>query len=243
MRLALSSSSFRRPLEATALTQLEWIERCANGLAVDGVLVAAGDFPRTDADYVAQVRKVAVDLGIVPFGLDAPGLLDPATPVETREGFLQLAERFGALVVRTALPPPGPVPPATFAATVLVAKAIAKAAKAANVTVLVPPAPGTLGADLAEVRHLLKDVDSAWLRACPAALGPAEGTARGPVPAVSAGPEDDPAAVVEAAGGSWVVLELPLADDAPWERAQDAIGRLRDAAATHRLSARAAAGR
>ena len=242
MRLALSSSSFRRPLAAAALTQLEWIERCANGLAVDGVLVAAADFPRTDADYVAQVRKVAVDLGIVPFGLDAPGLLDPATPVETREALLQLAQRFGALVVRAALPPPGPVPPAPFAATVLVAKAVAKAAKVANVTILVPPEAATLGVDLAEVRHLLKDVDSAWLRACPAALSPVEGPSRGPVPVVTAGVDDDPAAVVEAAGGSWVVLELPLAD-VPWEAAGHAIGRLRDAAATHQLAARAAAGR
>ncbi|HTW84712.1 MAG TPA: hypothetical protein VMD91_11635 [Candidatus Sulfotelmatobacter sp.] len=238
MRLALSSSSFRRPLATAAVTQLEWLERCANVLDVDGVLVAAADFPRTDADYVAQVRKVAVDLGIVPFGLDLPGLLDPATPVAVRELLLALAQRFGAAVVRTTLPPPGEVPPATFVETVVVAKAVSKAAKAANVTVLVPAAPGTLGATLPEVRHLLKDVDSAWLRAVPPAVAAAaDQAARGPVPAVSAGPQDDPAAVVAAAGGSWVLLELAASAD-PWDEAAQAVGRLRDAAAARRLAAR-----
>jgi sugar phosphate isomerase/epimerase len=239
MRLALSSSSFRRPLAAGALTQLEWVERCANALDVDGVLVAAADFPRGDADYVAQVRKVAVDLGIVPFGLEASGLLDPPTPPEARERVLALAARFGAAVVRTTLPPPGEVPAATFAATVLAAKAASKAAKAVNVTIVVPPQFGTLGDDLAAVKHLLKDVDSAWLRACPPALLAAgEPGGRRLLPAVTATSLDDPAAVAAAAGGTWVVLEL-APDDAPWDAARAAIDRLRDAAAAHRLAARA----
>jgi hypothetical protein len=238
MRVALSSSSFRRPLAAGVVTQLEWVERCASALDVDGVLVATADFPRSDPDYVAQVRKVAVDLGIVPFGVDAPGLLDPATLPEQRAAMLSLAARFGASVARTTLPPPGEVPPATFAATVLVAKAVSKEAKAANLTIVVPPCLGTLGADLAGVRHLLKDVDSAWLRACPPVLANGERGARGPFPAVVATPADDPVAVVSAAGGSWIVLELPLAE-APWEPARAAIARLRDAAAEARLGARA----
>jgi hypothetical protein len=238
MRLALSSSSFRRPLADGVLTQLEWVERCANVLDVDGVLVAPADFPRGDPDYVAQVRKVAIDLGIVPFGLEAPGLLDPLSPPELRERVLTLAARFGAAIVRTTLPPPGDVPAATFAATVLAAKAVSKAAKAVNVTVVVPPQPGTLGDDLAAVKHLLKDVDSAWLRACPPALFPAgEPGSRRLLPAVTVTPDDDPAAVAAAAGGTWVILELPD-DDAPWGGARAAIERLRDAAAAHRLAAR-----
>src|ERR1700722_3192204 len=60
MRIAVSRSTFRRPLAADGLTQLEWLERCASELDADGVLADLADFPRTDTEYTAQLRKVAV---------------------------------------------------------------------------------------------------------------------------------------------------------------------------------------
>ncbi|BDE08177.1 hypothetical protein WPS_34530 [Vulcanimicrobium alpinum] len=217
MRIAVSSSSFRRPLASGRLTQLEWVERCASALNVDGVLADIADFPRTDVEYVAQLRKVAIDLGLVAFGVDAPGLLAPGMPAAERDAALAVAREFGASIVRTALPPPGEVPPASFVEAVAVAKAASKAAKAANVTLVVPPQAGTLGPDLGEVRHLLKDVDSAWLRACPpasadpAAFGPKER-----FPAFSFAAGDDPSGVSEAARRGWILLAVP-AGEAPWE--------------------------
>ncbi len=225
MRIALSSSTFRRPLAAGDLTQLEWLERCSTVLGVDGVLAAVDDFPRTDAEYVAQLRKVAIDLGLVPFGVDAASLLDPSA-ADARDAALALASGLGAAVIRTALPPPGDVPPATFVEVARVAKTFARAAKLANVTVLVATAPATLGADAAGVKHLVKDVDSAWLRAAPSALLPAAPKER--VPAFSAAADDDPALVTARARRSWLMLDVPATEQA-WEAAGAAIAALRRA--------------
>jgi hypothetical protein len=234
VRIAVSSSTFRRPLAAGELTQLEWLERCASELGADGVLAAVDDFPRRDAEYVAQLRKVAIDLGLVPFGLDAPGLLEPAAASE-REAALVLATAFGAAVIRTTLPAPGEVPPATFVETAGVGKAFARAAKAANVTVLVAEAPGTLGEDHDGVKHLVKDVDSAWIRACPSALLDRVGP-KDRYPAYAAVPSDDPVAVATRGSRTWVILDAS-ASERPWELCRDAIGALRHAEAQQRLVA------
>jgi len=164
VKLAVSSSPFRAALRAGTLTHLEWLEGCASRLAVDGVVFALADLPRTDAEYAAQVKKVAVDLGLVPVALEVPGLLDPAGSDESRLAALALAGALGVLLLRGTTGPPGELPPKMFVWTVEVAKALAARAKAANLTVVVAAAPGTTSPDLAGVRHLLKDVDSAWLR-------------------------------------------------------------------------------
>ena len=231
MRIALSSSAFRRPFAAGELTQLEWVERCAAGLGADGIVCGMADFPRTDGEYVAQVRKVAVDLGLVPFGLDAPGFLDPAAAPGARDATLALASGLGALVLRTELAAPGDVPPAAFVEAASVAKTAAKAAKGVNVTLLLAARPGTLAADRDGLRHLIKDVDSAWLRACPRAVDGREGW--GPkerFPAFEATVSDDAGAVAAGAAGGWVIVDA--ADpERPWEVLQAAIRALRSAAA------------
>jgi sugar phosphate isomerase/epimerase len=227
MRIAVSSSTFRRPLEAGELTQLEWVERCASELGADGVVTTLSDFPRFDDEYVAQLRKVAIDLGIVPFGIDAPGLLEPAGDPAAIERAVAVAARFGAAVIRTAPPAPGEVPPATFAESVRVAKVLSRAAKSANVTVVVTTAPGTIAEDLGALRHLLKDADSAWLRACPTAL--LEAGQIGPkdrFPAFVATPADDPATVAARANRAWVILDAP-AGETPWDVVRGAVAALR----------------
>jgi hypothetical protein len=231
MRVAVSSSTFRQPLDAGELTQLEWVERCASVLGADGVVAAVSDFPRFDGEYVAQLRKVAIDLGIVPFGIDAPGLLEPAGDPAAIERAVAAARGFGAAVIRTEPPGPGEVPPATFAETVRTGKALSRAAKAANVTVVVTTAPGTIGEDLAAVRHLLKDIDSAWLRMCPTALlEPAQVGSKDRFPAYLATPADDPAAVAARANRAWVILDAPAAGR-PWDDVGEALAALRQAEA------------
>jgi len=227
VRIAVSSLSFGAPLAAGELTQLEWVERCASVLGADGIVPAIEHFPRTDPDYVAQLRKVAIDLGLVPFGLDAPALLDPAAAPGASDDVFALAARFGAAVVRTHLPPPGEIPPAGFVAAVATAKAVAKVAKAANVTIVVAAAPGTLGEDLLAVKRLLKDADSAWLRACPpATTDPAAVTARDRFPALCAVAGDDPRAVAAGARRAWVIVDAVDAPR-PWEALEGAIEALR----------------
>jgi len=164
MKVAITSASFDGPLAAGELTQLEWLERCASALGADGIVFERAHFPRTDAEYVAQLRKIAVDLGLVPLAVHEPQLLAPQTDAAARLAAVELAAGLGASFVLTVLPAPGGVPPAAFVAAVGAAKAAIKAAKAVNVTLLAGVAPGTLGADVAALRHFVKDVDSAWLR-------------------------------------------------------------------------------
>ena len=51
MKVASASSAFDRAIERGDLTQLEFIELSARELAVDGVVLDARHFPRTDDDY------------------------------------------------------------------------------------------------------------------------------------------------------------------------------------------------
>src|SRR5271165_4352553 len=89
MKLAVSSASFAADLASGALTQLEWLDLCAAELEADGVLFDLRHFPRLDDQYVAQVKKTAVDLGLTVAGLAVAG-------VEESEGGLALALALGA---------------------------------------------------------------------------------------------------------------------------------------------------
>ena len=164
MKIAVTSSAFAALLRRGELTHLEWLEACASRLDVDGAVFALADFPRTDLEYAAQIKKVATDLGIVPLALDAPGALDPDRPETEQLELLALATGIGALLIRVTAGLPGDLPPETFARTVAAAKAFTAAAKAANVTLTVAPATGSALPDLAAVQNFSKYVDSAWLR-------------------------------------------------------------------------------
>ena len=75
------------------MTHLEWLEACATRLGADGVVLAMADFPRTDAEYAAQIKKIATDLGTVPVALEVPGLLDPDRPDAERADALVAGRR------------------------------------------------------------------------------------------------------------------------------------------------------
>jgi hypothetical protein len=177
MKVAISSDSFAAELAAGDLTQLEWLERCAAALGADGVVFAREHFAREDREYLAQLKKVAVDLGLVPLGVSEPRLFDAAVSAEERLAAVEIAAGIGALFVLAVLPAPGDIPPATFVAAVGAAKAAVRAAKAQNITLLACSAPGTLGEDVSGLRHFRKDVDSAWL--CYAAAAGADRSGAG----------------------------------------------------------------
>jgi hypothetical protein len=164
VKIAVTSSSFSALLRRGELTHLEWIEACSSRLNVDGAVFALADFPRTDLEYAAQVKKAATDLGLVPVALDVPGLLDPDRPESERWDALALATAIGAALIRVTAGAPGELPPETFARTVATTKAFTSAAKAANVTLTVAPNADSLLADFAAVQNFSKYVDSAWLR-------------------------------------------------------------------------------
>ena len=230
MKLAIKSSSFAAVLRRGDLTHLEWLEACASRLDVDGVVLALDDFPRTDLEYAAQVKKVATDLGIVPVALDVPGLLDPDRPDAERTDAVTLATAGGAALIRVTAGPPGELPPETFARTVAATKAFASAAKAANVTLTVAPAAGSLLADLAALQNFGKYVDSAWLRYdLPArSLDRALLGARERVLVASIGLDEDPATLALPPRRGWFVLEGDGGDD-PLARAGAAVAAFRAA--------------
>jgi hypothetical protein len=106
-------------------------------------------------------------------------------------------------------------------------KALASAAKAANVTLTVAPAAGSLFADLADVQKFSKYVDSAWLRYDLPAGSPerAQLGARDRVLVERFGFDEDPQ-LAQTPRRGWLVLEGNAGDD-PFGRAGAAIAAIR----------------
>jgi hypothetical protein len=157
MKIASSSASFARMLARGELTQLEWLDLCAAELELDGVLFDTRHFARTDADYLAQLKKTAVDLGLTVAGLVAPDLPSAG------EAPLEMALALGAPIVVADTPPAAGDPAAWSAFTAALKPAVA-AGKRLNVTIAVRNGPSTLCASAADCKRLAKDIDSAWLR-------------------------------------------------------------------------------
>ena len=167
MKLCCSSRSYARSLQSGALTQLEWLDRCAGELALDGVEFAAAHFPRTDGDYLAQLKKLCVDRGLtaasvavdIPFG---EGDVDrQASEIAT---WIDRALALGAPVLRFSSGTATGSPPVAWRELVRGLKAACAAAKERNVTLAVLPKQATQIASPSEVRRALKECDSAWLR-------------------------------------------------------------------------------
>lgn len=158
MKIACSSASFANSLRAQTLTHLEWLDVCANELEVDGVVFDARDLPRDDAEYLAQLKKLAADLGLTVAAVDAD-----ATVQGEAERWLGVAERLGAplIIARARATAEDPAAWSAFADDL---KEAAAAAKRRNVTLALRNAPGTLCASVADCKRMAKDVDSAWLR-------------------------------------------------------------------------------
>jgi hypothetical protein len=226
VKIAVSSAPFGAAMRAGSLTHLEWLEGCASRLAADGVVFTLAELPRRDAEYAAQVKKVAVDLGLVPVALDVSGLLDPAMSAVERAEALALAGALGVLLVRATTGPPGDLPPQTFVSTVEAAKAVASLAKGANLTVVVMTARGTTTADLAGVRHLLKDVDSAWLRYEADAADERDGMGPRDRVLVERFPLGADPDAIDRGTRAWVVVDGDGGPD-PFALAREAVDRLR----------------
>ncbi|GAC1524922.1 MAG: hypothetical protein NVS2B8_09360 [Vulcanimicrobiaceae bacterium] len=158
MKIACSSASFAHEIAAATMTQLEWLDVCANELEVDGVVFDTHHFPRTDAEYLAQLKKSTADLGLTVAALYAR---DAFAPEPTRA--FELACALGAPFV-VAPAAAGDVGLDAWGMFAAIASGRARDAKRANVTLAVRAVAGTVCATGADLRRLAKDVDSAWLR-------------------------------------------------------------------------------
>jgi hypothetical protein len=159
MKLACSSTAFDEVLRSGELTQLEWIDLCAHELQADGVVLDVRHFPRTDTDYLAQVKKMAVDLGLSVAAVRHDGFFGGE---ETHmEQMLEIALAVGAPLLSAPLPPET----ATSWSAVQVALSAAVAhAKRLNVTIALRNVPHTFAASTHDMKRVSKEADSAWLR-------------------------------------------------------------------------------
>jgi hypothetical protein len=158
MKIASSGASFDTSIAGGDLTQLEWLTLCSSSLALDGVVFEARHFPRTDDEYLAQLKKTAVDLGLTVAALAADALLAP----DGRD-WIAIAGRLGAPILITRTPPTT----GAFTAwndTVASLKQAASSAKRADIVIGLRNGPGTLCANTSDLKRLAKDVDSSWLR-------------------------------------------------------------------------------
>ena len=159
MKLACASGSFHRDIERGELTQLEFLDLCARELACDGVVLDVRHFPRTDDDYLAQVKKMAADRG-----LSVAALADPAffasSPERMRE-VLCRADALGAPLVAAPLDREVSCSWSEQLERIGVATSLAKAL---NVTLAVRNAPETFAAGTHDLKRVAKESDSAWLR-------------------------------------------------------------------------------
>lgn len=159
MKLACSSTAFDALLRSGELTQLEWIDVCAQELAADGVVFDVRHFPRTDTDYLAQVKKMAADLGLTVAAFRHDGFFEAD---ETHmEAALGIALALGAPLLSC------PLPTETERSWSDVQAALGRAtslAKRHNVTIALRNLAHTFAATSQEMKRAAKEADSAWMR-------------------------------------------------------------------------------
>ena len=158
MRVASSSRSFADHFADGRLTQLEWIDHCAGTLALDGIVLDAAHFPRRDDDYLAQIKKLCVDLGLTIAAIASERFFG-----EEGAPWLRAAELLGAPLIVARTPAAGANADA-WPRLVSTASDRTREAKARNVTLAVRSGAGSLCPDAAALKRLAKDCDSAWLR-------------------------------------------------------------------------------
>ena len=159
MKLACASSSLHRDIASGELTQLEFVDICARDLACDGVVLDVRHFPRTDDDYLAQVKKMTTDRGLSIAALEDATFLSATR--EEMAAVLGRAVTLGAPLVASPLARDVDLPWSEQLERLGTATSLAKAA---NVTIAVRNAPQTYAAGTHDCKRVAKEADSAWLR-------------------------------------------------------------------------------
>jgi len=159
MRLACASGAFDRAFARGDLTQLEFVDACARELACDGVVLDVRHFPRVDDDYLAQLKKMATDLG-----LTIAAYADETFFLANADGMAAGVERALLLGAPLVAAPLGRETNFPWSAQLTRLNGAATLAKTANITLAVRNARRTYAASGYDCKRLLKESDSAWLR-------------------------------------------------------------------------------
>ncbi|HEY7993099.1 MAG: sugar phosphate isomerase/epimerase family protein [Candidatus Eremiobacterales bacterium] len=167
MKICCSSRSYARAIQSGDLTQLEWVDRCAR-LALDGVDFASAHFPRTDWDYLAQIRKLCADRGLTVAAVAIDGEIGGDADVDAQisliETWIGNAVSLGAPLLRVSCGASTGSPGIAWRELIRGLKTISHAAKEKNVTLALEPRSGSLVSSPTDCKRALKECDSAWLR-------------------------------------------------------------------------------
>ena len=159
MKLACASTAFDQRLTSGDLTQLEWLDLCARELAADGIVCDVRHFPRHDSDYLAQVKKMAVDLGLTVAAVSSEEFF--SGDEGAMRDVLAIADAIGAPIVAAPLA----LETAESWSAVLGRIGVATSlAKTMNVTLAVRNRAHTFAATSHDLKRVSKEADSAWLR-------------------------------------------------------------------------------
>ncbi|MBV8434299.1 MAG: hypothetical protein JO029_08470 [Candidatus Eremiobacteraeota bacterium] len=159
MKLACASSALHRTIERGDLTQLEFLDVCAQELAADGAVLDVRHFPRVDDDYLAQVKKLAADRGLSIAAVTDAEFFGGSS--DRMKDMLHVAVAVGAPLLAAPL-----AAETRFSWSDQLAHLgnATSAAKSSNVTLAVRNAPLTFAATTHDCKRVAKESDSAWLR-------------------------------------------------------------------------------
>jgi len=170
----VSSRSFAGALSGGSLTQLEWIDACSAQPGVDGLDLGVEHFPRRDADYLAQIKKLCVDrcLTVAAVNTSLPfGAAEIDSQIADMCAALDIADSVGAPLLRFSCAASSGSPAVAWHELIRGLKTLSRHAKDRNVTLAVQPRDATMIANGADVKRAFKECDSAWLRlAMPASV-------------------------------------------------------------------------
>jgi sugar phosphate isomerase/epimerase len=172
MKVCCSSHSYSRMLAAGDLTQLEWVDLCANELGLDGVEFVRSHFPRADTDHVAQLKKLCADRCLTVAALHHDTPFDPSDVdqhVAKIANSLEVAAGLGAPLVRLGVVAGGAAAAVAWRELVRGLKMACAQAKQYNITFALEPGADSLIAVPADAKRVIKECDSAWLRLAPTA--------------------------------------------------------------------------
>jgi sugar phosphate isomerase/epimerase len=159
VKFAYSSSAFHHALERGDLTQLEFLDTLAREIECDGVVFDDRHFPRTDDDYLAQLKKTAADLGLTVAALASDAFF--VADDHAMRAALDRALKLGAPLLAGCL---GGETAISWSEQLQKLGTATSLAKAANVTLALRNAPGTYAASEHACKRVTKEADSAWLR-------------------------------------------------------------------------------
>lgn len=165
MKIGCSSWSYHKVMGEGKLDQRGWLKKCAEELEIDGVELLDVHFPCTDENYLKEVKKETIALGLTISCASASNhFTHPETEEEVKKvkKWVDIASYLGAPILRIfagaarELEEPG-----IREQVINCLKECASYAENKGI-VLGLENHGGFSAD--EVLRMLKDVDSAWLK-------------------------------------------------------------------------------